>query len=116
MLRALLWLFWGLVVVALVVLGLANRGMVALHLLPEGLAGLAGSPAPLEVPLFLVIALAVVAGAVVGLVWEWLRNHAIRSELRRRRRSSRREGQRGGTPGNDVLALLDGGSGGGGAR
>lgn len=110
MLRRLLWLFWGLVVLALVVLGLANRELVTLHLLPEGLADLAGPFAPLEVPLFLVIAAAVVAGIVVGLVWEWLRHHAVRAELRRHRRASgRQEGAR--APGNDILALLDGNKG-----
>lgn len=107
MLRAVLWLFWGLVVAALVVLGLANREIVALHLLPGELSDLAGSPAPIEIPLFLVIALAVVLGVIVGLVWEWLRNHAARVELRRHRRASGRAGPPRGQ-GQDVLALLDG--------
>lgn len=106
MLRRLVWLFWGLVVAALVVLGLANREVVTLHLLPEGLSGLTGPVEPLQVPLFLVIAAAVVIGMVVGLVWEWLRHHAIRSELRRHRRAAgRNNGAQ--APGNDVLALLD---------
>ncbi|MBW7922223.1 MAG: DUF1049 domain-containing protein [Rubellimicrobium sp.] len=107
MLRKLLWLFWGVVVLALVVLGLANHETVTLHLLPGGLADLAGPFAPLEVPLFLVIAVAVVAGIVVGLVWEWLRHHAVRAELNRHRRVAGRR-QKNGAPDNDVLALLDG--------
>lgn len=107
MLRAILWLFWGVVVAGLVVLGLANREIVSLHLLPGGLSDLAGSPAPVEVPLFLVIAIAVVLGVIVGLVWEWLRNHSVRVELRKHRRVSGPDG-RPERRGQDVLALLDG--------
>lgn len=111
MLRRLLWLFWALVVLALVVLGLANREVVTLQLLPEGLADPTGWAAPLQVPLFLVIALAVVAGMVIGLVWEWLRHHSVRAELRRHRRAAVRRSPDH-SPGNDVLALLDGSKGG----
>lgn len=106
MLRALLWLFWGLVIVALTMLGLANREMVTLKLLPDGISEMIGPFSPVDMPLFLVIAAAVLAGLVVGLIWEWLRNHGIRAELRQYRRAAGRQERR--APENDVLALMDG--------
>ncbi|MCC7320744.1 MAG: LapA family protein [Rubellimicrobium sp.] len=114
MLRALGWLFWGVVVVGLVVLGLANREVVGLHLLPAALAAMAGVAPGVEMPLFLVIFLSVALGLVIGLIWEWLREGRLRSELRRHRARARRDGRPGTDgattgPGAEVHALLDAG-------
>ena len=70
--------------VALIAVALANRGMVSLKLLPEGLARIAGLNASIELPLFLVIFGGVVVGVLIGFVWEWLREHKHRAEVSRK--------------------------------
>ncbi|SHI81648.1 lipopolysaccharide assembly protein LapA domain-containing protein [Wenxinia saemankumensis] len=107
-------LFWGLVALCLIVLGIANRDIVTLQALPTPLAGLFGVSPDIAMPLFVVILLGVALGLLIGFVWEWLREHKHRSEVRARRkevvrlerevgrlRSEKHEGQ------DDVLALLD---------
>ncbi|NAZ35958.1 LapA family protein [Rubellimicrobium sp. CFH 75288] len=77
--------FWGLVALALVTVGLANREIVTLRLLPEGLAqavGLAGLGTSL--PLFLVILFGFTLGLLVGFVWEWIREIPERAAARER--------------------------------
>ena len=74
----------GLLAAALVVVGIANMGAVDLYLLPPDLAGdgygLKG------IPLAIVILVAGFAGAVIGLVLEWLRAHGQRAQSAARRR------------------------------
>ena len=94
------------------VLALANRELVTLNLLPEGMARV--MPVSVQLPLFVVILLSVVVGMVLGYLFEWLREH-------KHRRARRAEGARGGAaeprgrpaaqgrparPEDDVLALL----------
>lgn len=104
--------FWLLVAAALVVLGLANRGMVELRLLPEAIEARLGALPDLELPLFLVILGSVGIGLVLGLIWEWIREIPERAEARRTARELERlraEVARGtGAPARgDVLAGLD---------
>ncbi|MBY5934256.1 LapA family protein [Tateyamaria omphalii] len=100
--------------VALIAVALANRGMVTLKLLPDEIAGLFAVAPTIELPLFVVIFGGIVAGLLVGFVWEWMREHAIRAENARNARDKRRlerevkrlktekhEGK------DEVLALLD---------
>ncbi len=113
--RILRTVFWGLVALCLVVLGLANRGMVTLQVLPEGLGGLFGVSPDIAMPLYAVILIGVALGLLIGFFWEWLREHKHRAEARARARevgrlerevdrlkTEKHEGQ------DDVLALLDG--------
>lgn len=114
MLKAIAWLFWIIVIAALVVVGLANRGLVTLRAMPESLAGLIGTSPDVQMPLFLVIFLSVAVGLLIGFVWEWLREHPLRAEsrahaqnaqaLRRELGRVRSEQTKGG---EDILALLD---------
>lgn len=83
MLRVLKTLFWLLVGAVLVTVGIANRGIVELKLLPEALAARLGPVPDLEVPLFLVILGSVALGLLIGFVWEWLREIPERAEARR---------------------------------
>jgi len=53
--RYIKYLFLGTTAVVLIVVALANRGMVTLRVLPDGLAGLFGGPFEIRLPLFLVI-------------------------------------------------------------
>ncbi|MEL6563683.1 MAG: LapA family protein [Pseudomonadota bacterium] len=100
--------------VALIAVALANRGMVTLKVLPSEIAGLFAVTPSVELPLFVVIFGGIIAGLLVGFVWEWLREHNIRAENSRNAREVRkleREVKRLKTEkhaGQDeVLALLD---------
>ncbi|WP_415921578.1 LapA family protein [Tateyamaria sp. SN6-1] len=99
---------------ALIAVALANRGMVTLKVLPVEIAGLFAVTPSVELPLFVVIFGGIIAGLLVGFVWEWLREHNIRAENSRNAREVRRlerqikrmksekhEGE------DEVLALLD---------
>ena len=99
---------------ALIAVALANRGMVTLELLPGEIAGLFAVTPSVELPLFVVIFGGIIAGLLVGFIWEWLREHTIRAENSRNAREVRRlereikrlktekhEGK------DEVLALLD---------
>lgn len=100
--------------VVLIAVALANRDMVELQLLPEGLARVAGMNPSITLPLFVVIFGGVVAGLLIGFVWEWLREHKHRAEVNRKAREvgklerevrklkgEKNQGK------DDVLALLD---------
>ncbi|MBF9033884.1 DUF1049 domain-containing protein [Rhodobacterales bacterium HKCCE2091] len=115
--RWLKYLFLAAVALVLVVLSLANREFVTVETLPPGLAAWAGWTYAIELPLFLVILLSVIAGLLIGFVWEWFREHRHRAEASRQRRARAKlehevqtlkgranEGR------DDVLALLDDGT------
>lgn len=74
--------FWALVAAALVTMGLANRGIVTLRVLPEALSGALGLSPDLDLPLFLVILLGVAFGLLVGVIWEWIREIPERAQAR----------------------------------
>ena len=100
--------------VALISVALANRAIVSLKVLPDEVAGWFAVNPTLNLPLFLVILGSIVAGLLVGFVWEWIREYGERAEKARLARETRRlereivrlkgerhEGQ------DEVLALLD---------
>ncbi|MFQ1701826.1 lipopolysaccharide assembly protein LapA domain-containing protein [Loktanella agnita] len=108
--------FWAIVGLCLVLIGLANRGMVTVRAMPEALGNLLGLSPDVDLPLFVVIFLAVGAGLMIGFLWEWVREHRIRSDARSKSReveTLRREVQQlrgaaaGATSDDDVLALLE---------
>ena len=74
--------FWGLVALALVTVGLANRGIVTLRVLPEALGAWLGVSPAVDLPLFLVILLGVALGLLIGFVWEWIREIPERAHAR----------------------------------
>ena len=95
------------------VLALANRGLVTLHLLPAGMARV--MPVSVELPLFLVILISVVVGMVIGYLFEWLREHKHRRNASQQAREAARLNQevdrlrrQSGKPDDEVLALLGG--------
>ena len=92
-------------------LALANRELVTLHLLPEGWRGVARYS--IQLPLFLVGLLSVLVGMVLGYLLEWLREHKHRRRASQKTREAaqlNREVDRlrrqSGKPEDDVLALL----------
>ncbi|MGR3540825.1 MAG: lipopolysaccharide assembly protein LapA domain-containing protein [Hasllibacter sp.] len=106
--------FLAVIALALVTVALANRQIVELKLLPVALSNLLGVQERIAMPLYAVIFGGIVAGIVIGFVWEWLREYRIRRAAERRRREVNRlarendrlraekhEGE------DDVLALLD---------
>ena len=100
--------------IALVAVALANRSMVSLKLLPTEVSGWFALNPEIRVPLFIVILGSIIAGLLVGFVWEWVREYGQRAEAARQAREMRRlerevarlkvekhEGQ------DEVLALLE---------
>ncbi|MBV2360080.1 LapA family protein [Thalassococcus sp. CAU 1522] len=103
--------------IVLVTVALANRGMATLNTLPQGLAAVPGMDLlafSVQLPLFVVIFAGIVAGLLIGFVWEWLREHKHRAEVARKqaevkqleRELKRTQAERDKDK-DEVLALLD---------
>lgn len=114
MIRYLRYMFLGLLAVVLITGSLANRTVVTVALLPDGLAAVLGVDWRVDVPLFVVIFGGIAAGLLVGFVWEWLREHKHRRlastksrEAARLERELAAMRDAKGQPQDDVLALLD---------
>ena len=60
--------FWGIVAIALVIVGMANRGIVTLRAMPEALASPLGISPDIEL--------------LIGFLWEWVREHRVRADAR----------------------------------
>ena len=99
---------------ALVAVALANREMVSIKLIPEGLAELFAINPQTSLPLFLIVYGGILVGLLVGFIWEWMREYSQRADAARQAREIRRlkreidrltdekhEGH------DEVLALLD---------
>ncbi|WP_394178263.1 LapA family protein [Yoonia maritima] len=108
--------FWAIVGLCLILIGLANRGLVTVRALPTAVADLFGLSPDLQLPLFIVIFLGVGAGLLIGFLWEWVREHRVRAESRAKSReldALRREVKKlrgeavGAKNSDDVLALLE---------
>lgn len=100
--------------IVLVSVSLANRQMVQLKLMPDALAELLGFNLSTNLPLFLVVLGGVVAGLVIGFLWEWLREHKHRrdasvksTEVRKLEREVKKLKKKQNQGEDDVLALLE---------
>lgn len=98
----------------LIVVALANRSLVSVRLLPANFDGYVNGSWSATMPLFLLIFIVFALGILVGLLWEWLRESAIRHENTRRARDiAQLEREVGGLrtrnaqPRDEVLAILD---------
>jgi lipopolysaccharide assembly protein A len=115
MIRYLRLLVIALLGLSLLIVALANRELVELRLLPGDLAALTGFTWAMRLPLFLVIFGGIVAGVLIGFVWEWLRETRIRSTASAKAREVARlerelallRDQKGEAPKDEVLALLE---------
>lgn len=112
--RYIRYAFLAVLAIALVSVALANRGMVTLTLLPSGLSDMAGMNRSIDLPLFIVIFGGIVAGLLIGFVWEWLREHKHRAaasqrgaEVKKLERELRRTKAERDKDKDEVLALLD---------
>ncbi|MFV0385678.1 lipopolysaccharide assembly protein LapA domain-containing protein [Paracoccus sp. (in: a-proteobacteria)] len=112
--RLLRLLFVTLLGIVLIAVALANRDIVTLHAFPANFGQYLGGQWSVQLPLFLVIFLAVAFGMLMGLIWEYLREAHLRREARQRSVDiARLEGevgnlrQRHANPRDEVLAILD---------
>lgn len=115
MIRWTRYLFLVAIALALVIAAMANRGTVTVRALPDDLAGLVGANWQVELPLFVVIFGGVVAGILIGFVWEWVREGKHRAAASRRAREVARleqavakAGAAPKTPTDEVIALVEG--------
>ena len=79
--------------VALIAVSLANRTVVTLKVLPEEVAGLFSVNPSINMPLFVVVFGGIIVGLLVGFVWEWFREHAMRADLNTRLHVSKAKAQ-----------------------
>ena len=94
---------------------LANRTSVPVRLLPDDMAALTGLTWAMELPLFLVIFASIIAGVLIGFVWEWFREHGHRATAAQKAREVVRlerelavlKDSTSTPPRDEVLALLD---------
>lgn len=87
-LRYLRYLFLVVLALCLITVALANRDIVLLRLLPPELGNFAGLSWEIRLPLFLVVFAGIVAGLLIGFVWEWLREARQRAAASRARRDA----------------------------
>ena len=80
MMRYLRYAFLATLGILLVSVSLANRQLVELKLMPDPLSELLGFNLTTSLPLFLVVLGGVVAGLIIGFLWEWLREHKHRRD------------------------------------
>ena len=114
MIRYIKYAFLGSVGLVLVTLALANREFVSLQLLPSEIGGFFGFNATIDLPLFVVIYGGIVAGLLIGFLWEWIREYKYRTGAERAQREvgrlerevSKLKGASA-TSEDDVLNLLD---------
>ena len=109
--RTFKYLVLALILVCLVVLALANREIVTLHLLPGGMARV--MPVSVAVPLFVVVLLSALVGMIAGYLLEWLREHKHRRRAAQKAREAAQLGnevdrlrRQSGKPDDEVLALI----------
>lgn len=112
--RYLRYAFLAVLGIALVSISLANRQIVELKLMPDALAEMLGFNFATSLPLFLVVLGGVVAGLVIGFLWEWLREHKHRrdasaktGEVRKLEREVKKLKKKQSEGQDEVLALLD---------
>lgn len=105
-----------IVLLLCVTIALANRAPVTLALWPDTVTAFLGFGYSVTLPLFAVVGGAAGLGLVLGLVWEWLREHSLRKDAARTRReldrvrsgqSSMATDETKARPRDQVLAILD---------
>ena len=115
MIRYLRLILLGLLALLLLTVALANRAPVEVRLLPGDLAALTGLTWAMQLPLFLVIFGGIVAGVLIGFVWEWFREHGHRATAAQKAREVVRlerelavlKDSTSTPPQDEVVALLD---------
>ncbi|WP_323037434.1 LapA family protein [Pararhodobacter sp.] len=78
--------FLAVILLLCVMLALANRGSVTLAVWPDTMSAFLGFGYSVTLPLFVIVGGAAGLGLVIGLIWEWLREHGQRVETAALRR------------------------------
>ncbi|MDO9640030.1 MAG: LapA family protein [Pseudotabrizicola sp.] len=81
MIRYLRYLWLAVLAITLLTVALANRAPVTLRVLPDDLAAFSGFGWQIDLPLYVVIFASILAGVLIGFVWEWFREHKYRAEM-----------------------------------
>lgn len=112
--RFLRMLFVALLAIVLIAVALANRQIVTLNAFPAQFGQYLGGTWSVQLPLFLVILLAALAGMIAGLIWEWLREAHLRressyraAEIERLEREAGRPKHVYQRPQDEILAIVD---------
>ncbi len=113
--RYIRYAFLAALAVVLVTVAIANRDVVTLNLLPAEIATLSGVTLSVSLPLFVVIFGAIIAGLLIGFVWEWMREYKYRSAASTHKREkeklarevSKLKTDKAKNDGDEVLALLE---------
>ncbi len=114
MMRYLRYAFLAVLAILLITVALANREPVTLRLMTDSLAKALGMTGSVTLPLFLVVFGGIIAGLLIGFVWEWFREHKHRAAASLHRREKdrlEREVSRlrhsSAEPDDEILALLE---------
>ena len=78
MIRTFRYIVLVIIAIVLLIVAMANRAAVTVRLLPDDIAAFFGGTWALEMPLFLALFGGVVAGLLIGFVWEWVRESKYR--------------------------------------
>lgn len=104
----------GIILIALVLVGVANRETVVLNLVPEPLMPLLPFEGTLALPMFAVILASIAVGLLLGYLLEYLRERKIRKQVSvKNRELSRLESEvanlkkKTGDDQDEILALLN---------
>lgn len=112
--RTIRYAFLAALAVVLITVALANRAVVTLALLPPEMAEFLGVDYAVQLPMFVVIFGAIIAGLLIGFFWEWMREHKHRVAASTNRREKERLARevsklkvdKAKDEGDEVLALL----------
>ncbi len=114
MMRYIRYAFLATLGIVLISVSLANREAVELTLMPQAIADLVGVNFSIALPLFIVVLGSIVAGLVIGFLWEWLREHKHRAdasaktgEVRKLEREVKKLKKKQNEGKDEVLAILD---------
>ena len=79
MIRALRYILLLLLALGLLTVAMANRGVVTVKALPDDIAAFSGFGWQMDLPLYVIIFGGIIAGVLIGFVWEWFREHKHRA-------------------------------------
>jgi len=112
--RYIKYLFLAVVGIILITVALANRGPVGVHILPSELEPFLPVANSYTAPVFLIFFGGILAGLLIGFVWEYIREYKHRADAARSKREKSRlerevKGLRDktGEGKDEILALLD---------
>lgn len=80
MIRALRYILLIVLAICLLTIALANRAPVTVKALPDNISAFAGLNWQINLPLYVVIFGGIIAGVLIGFVWEWFREHKHRAK------------------------------------